>query len=65
LKIVWALMCGLAGIGFLASLFIKDYPLDRFVPAAQAVVAEEKVEDNEKDAGVVGKASVDGHPGTN
>ncbi|OBT64516.1 hypothetical protein VE03_05289 [Pseudogymnoascus sp. 23342-1-I1] len=67
LKIVWALMCGLAGIGFLASLFIKDYPLDRFVPAAQAVVAEEKVEDNEKDAGVaeVGKASVDGHSGTN
>jgi hypothetical protein len=48
LKVVWIVMCGLAGAGFLVSLLIKDYPLDRFVPAAQAVEGEKtKVDDEE------------------
>lgn len=50
LKVVWAVMCGVGGCGFIASLFIKHYPLDRFVPVAQA---PEKVDDNEKVAGVL------------
>jgi MFS family permease len=48
LKVVWIVMCGLAGAGFLVSLLIKDYPLDRFVPAAQAAEGEKlKVGDEE------------------
>ena len=35
LRIVWVAMCGIAGFGFLVSLLIRDYPLDRFKPKEQ------------------------------
>ncbi|EPE26755.1 MFS general substrate transporter [Glarea lozoyensis ATCC 20868] len=56
LKVVWIVMCGLAGLGFIISLLIKDYPLDRFVPAVQAVEGEkDKVGDEEVPVAVVEK----------
>lgn len=33
LKVIWATMCGLAALGLLVSLVVKDYPLDRLLPA--------------------------------
>ncbi|KAH6672347.1 major facilitator superfamily domain-containing protein [Halenospora varia] len=45
LKVVWIVMCGLAGLGFFISLLIKDYPLDRFVPATQSIEAQKGSEE--------------------
>ncbi|KAK5100972.1 hypothetical protein LTS08_004578 [Lithohypha guttulata] len=33
LKVVWVTLCGIAALGFCISLLVKDYPLDRFLPA--------------------------------
>lgn len=35
LKVVWVVMCGLAGLGFLIGLLIRDYPLDRLLAGEQ------------------------------
>lgn len=56
LKVVWAVMCGLAGLGLLASFLIKDYPLDRFAIPEKVVEGEEGVDVGiERDAGIVEK----------
>jgi len=40
LKVVFAVMCGLCGVGLLLSLLVKDYSLDRFVPPVPATGGE-------------------------
>jgi MFS family permease len=56
LKVVWVVMCGLAGLGLLASLLIQDYPLDRFAIAGKVMEGEGEVYiDTGRAAGVVEK----------
>ncbi|GAM83869.1 hypothetical protein ANO11243_018590 [Dothideomycetidae sp. 11243] len=42
LKPVWAVCCGLAGVGLIASIFAKEYPLDRALESKQQFVKERK-----------------------
>ena len=51
LKVVWVVMCGLAVVGFAIGMFIKNYPLDRFLVSPQHP-EHQKPKDTEKDTAV-------------
>lgn len=55
LKIVWIVMCGLAGAGFLLGFLIRDLPLDRLLVSPQAPVARVG-DDSEKGDGIESKS---------
>jgi Major Facilitator Superfamily len=57
LKMIWVVMCGLAGLGLLVSLLIKDYPLDRFVVPEKALDGEDGTDAAfERDTAILQKA---------
>lgn len=48
LQIVWAVLCGLAGVALIASLFTEGLSLDRDLVTEHGYQHEEKVEDQER-----------------
>ena len=48
LKVVWAVMCGLAGLGLLTSFLTKGYDLNRALETEQGFREEKRVLDEEK-----------------
>ncbi|KAH8811393.1 major facilitator superfamily domain-containing protein [Xylogone sp. PMI_703] len=48
LKIVWAVMCGFAGLALLTNFFVKAYTLDVALDTEQGFAAKKKVGDVEK-----------------
>jgi hypothetical protein len=57
IKTVWTVMCGIAGISLLISLFIKEFSLDRVHETAQGFVEgkteREKMGDNVEEGVVI------------
>lgn len=48
LRWVWIIMCILAGVAFIANLFVKEFTLERQIETEHGFKAQEKVADDEK-----------------
>jgi hypothetical protein len=61
IKIVWVVMCGLAGLALLATVFIKGYDLNQALATEQGFVdTGERVSENDTEKAALAEAGVAG-----